>query len=213
VIEETYAEVTRQEIFERLGMAHTCCNDRKTTTLAESEKRRLRGEDKELASQLEDLMAEYKKARSMHGDNITDFWTRWWQVVDEILPPLLRIEACRSRLLRWQDFSPGRFRQLDAEVCKRRADREQNSLRAAGYGGPEFGNFQDVIREHFANADWTCNEGYNRKESEGETFSDDDIWSDASSLECDASSNVIQSDRHAWRRALKTGRMVRSRCF
>ncbi|KAF4626512.1 hypothetical protein G7Y89_g11653 [Cudoniella acicularis] len=67
VIEVYYAEVCRFEIFNRLGMAHTCCKEdrsvwgRSSCPLTNEERQELHEEDAELREQLEDLLQTYKK--------------------------------------------------------------------------------------------------------------------------------------------------------
>lgn len=172
--ELVYLEVARLEVFERLGMAHTCCCNTSRDDSDEDgdsdgdgeldlhlrlcpdehERARLQGEDSELALQLEDLLAHYENARKIHGGSIESFWRQWWQVLDEILPPLLPVEACKTRLMEFWDLHPEKFRQVDRLAIENRAAREAEALKKAGYGGPEFEDFREVIRVHFSGRAW-----------------------------------------------------------
>jgi hypothetical protein len=144
-----YTESARIDAFERLGMAHTCCRAGPSSryvifyrhTMDDEERARLREEDGELAEQLNRLMAEYEKGRAAYEGPIESFWHVWRQTVDQILPPVLLIETCKEH-----GGKP--------KVVQRRARREQKALEAAGYVGPEFEDFSEVIRVHFSGRDW-----------------------------------------------------------
>lgn len=164
--ELVYSEVARLEIFERLGMAHTCCCNTRPSFVDhdkssylylrlcpdKQERERLHNEDSELALQLDDLVAHYENARKVHGGTIESFWCQWWQVLDMILPPLLPFEACKNRLLGWSGAK--KFRHVDRSATENRAAREEAALKNAGYGGPEFQDFREVIRVHFSGRAW-----------------------------------------------------------
>lgn len=161
-----YAEVARLELFERLGMAHTCCvhddwdveMDEWIGSCDNVEKARLRDEDSELARQLDDLMTAYETARATYGGSIESFWRLWWQVVAEILPPLLPVEACRNRLMNEPERGTEEFRELDRSTIENRSAREKEALEKAGYVGSEFEDFREVIRVHFSGKDWNSPE-------------------------------------------------------
>ncbi|OIW32736.1 hypothetical protein CONLIGDRAFT_277018 [Coniochaeta ligniaria NRRL 30616] len=159
-----YRELTRLELFERLGMAHTCCCRGRNSgrfeelvreRLDDDESSRLRDEDGELAMQLDDLLAQYNNARNAYGGSIESFWRKWWQVLDEILPPLLPIEACNTRLTGHQDPNSEEARELDRATAENRSAREEEALKRAGYVGPDFQDFRHVIRVHFSGRDWS----------------------------------------------------------
>lgn len=138
--ELTYSESARLDVFERLGMAHTCCEVKETLTAEERE--RLREEDAELAKQLDSLIAEYHRGRQAHTGSAESFWRVWRQALDQILPPVLIKEDCKV----WGK---------DEAVQARRAAREREALEAAGYVGPQYDNdFPEVIRAHFRDRDW-----------------------------------------------------------
>ena len=98
-LRETYAELTRLELFERLGMVHTCCFRRRRDITYwcgavlsvpkepdVQETMRLQDEDRFYATQLDMLMREYRSAREKYEGTLKAFLRRWWGVVDQILP-------------------------------------------------------------------------------------------------------------------------------
>lgn len=88
-------EACRLETFERLGMAHTCCRRPRprresTTTISDELRQELQMEDAESQEQLEFIMTAFDKAKYSRSKWTTwRFWDWWWDIVDEILPPLL----------------------------------------------------------------------------------------------------------------------------
>ncbi|KAH7393685.1 hypothetical protein BKA64DRAFT_93224 [Cadophora sp. MPI-SDFR-AT-0126] len=100
-----YDEIVRLQLFDRLGMAPTCCaqngyvcpENMESGLMPKDEKARLREGDSELSKQLQILLHEFRRGKSKFSGCFDDFWLAWWQVVDEILPPLLPLEACRRR--------------------------------------------------------------------------------------------------------------------
>ncbi|EFR05043.1 hypothetical protein MGYG_08048 [Nannizzia gypsea CBS 118893] len=103
-------EAVRAELFNALGMGHTCCI---ALFMSDSEKREIRDEDLEMQSQLELLMTAYRRSRSsplppgrygwvvecnsrcpkclssekMGAEHtLPDFWNWWWYKVAQILP-------------------------------------------------------------------------------------------------------------------------------
>jgi hypothetical protein len=180
--ELVYSEVARLEIFERLGMAHTCCGNPPLdgywfTTLRlcpdEEERMRLQDEDSELALQLQDLVLQYNTARAIHEGTIESFWDLWWEIVDDILPPLLSVEACKNRLLRSWERDPEKLGKLNSETIQNRAAREEDALEKAGYIGAEFEDFREVIRVHFKGRDWNPPQSDDTKSEVCETYSSD----------------------------------------
>ncbi|OTB03010.1 hypothetical protein M426DRAFT_322237 [Hypoxylon sp. CI-4A] len=132
--ERDYRDICRLELFERLGMRHTCCN---SDSLTAEEKHELRSEDALSAQQLKQLLRLYARTRKLfYSYPIEVFWKIWWKTIDIILPPLLPKEACRS--IYWK---------IDESTLDRRQDRWAAQLSAAGYSGIEFG---EVIKYHFA---------------------------------------------------------------
>ncbi|KAI0150042.1 hypothetical protein F4776DRAFT_189852 [Hypoxylon sp. NC0597] len=151
--EYCYRAVCQLELFERLGMVHTCCKSeyrygwrRDVTEIKE-----IRSEDKPSARQLGKLLRIYKNVRMLLFDfPIEEFWTIWWEAVDHILPPLLPEEACREIGELGDD---GNFFKIYDDrlmwleiVARRREERWKSMLEAAGYGGMDF---EEVINCHF----------------------------------------------------------------
>lgn len=144
--ERCYRSICRLELFERLGMAHTCCYGSKQNILdAET----IQSEDKLSILQLEQLMRAYRIMRKILLKlPIEKFWGIWWKVVDVILPPLFPEEACRWVPDSHEDYKPlltGRR----ATMTKRRDDMWVDMLQVSDYGGFDF---EDVIRFHFTKA-------------------------------------------------------------
>ena len=98
-------ELCRLEIFERLGMAHTCC-DIGPSPLAcseyflpsEEECHELREVDNNFRQGLESCMCIYALLRREHIVPFSKFWCNWWTAVNDILP-----EESRD------SHSPGRY--------------------------------------------------------------------------------------------------------
>jgi hypothetical protein len=98
--EVQYENLCRSEIFERLGMAHTCCNhsvpSRTSPFLPEDEIQELREEDAGLKDSLNLYMHTYRRLR--HRTIVTwtldVFWKLWWEVIE----PLLPVEPLFSRV-------------------------------------------------------------------------------------------------------------------
>lgn len=93
--------------------------------------------------------------------------------MDDILPPLLSVEACKNRLLRPWERGPEKFRKLDSETIQNRAAREEDALEKAGYIGAEFEDFREVIRVHFEGRDWNTPQSDDTESEAWETCSSD----------------------------------------
>lgn len=142
-------EMTRLELFERLGMAHTCCRQGETVgedsyinapflvdRIPEEEVRHIQSDDWELNRQLECLMSHWVSWRLMAGGNLFVLHDVWWAAMDEILPPLTPNE-CHGRHM----VSP-------LNVVKE-ASREQREKEALGRNGFEqLGDFREIIDIH-----------------------------------------------------------------
>ncbi|OTA97084.1 hypothetical protein M434DRAFT_8269 [Hypoxylon sp. CO27-5] len=151
--EYCYRAICQLELFERLGMVHTCCKCEEEFKYDIIEKRRIRSEDKLSVRHLGKLLRLYKNTRRLFFDfPIEHFWTIWWEAVNHILPPLLPEEACT-----WPDIldregykNPRRYEFLCKEYLdiptRRREERWMSILEAAGYGGMDF---EEVINCHF----------------------------------------------------------------
>lgn len=92
------SEAYRLEVFERLGMAHTCCRTEgspKNTSmeafaagsqLEHSERAEMQDEDKTLSLVLEEFMGLFQILRAV-SDERNDFRSAWWAALDLLLPP------------------------------------------------------------------------------------------------------------------------------
>lgn len=137
-----YTELCRLEVFDGLGLTHTCCGHgwEYKFPMPESERVQCQQEDSELKSHLDLIMTAYSVARCAHAGTIEQFWLSWWEDLAHILPELLPLERD------WKS-GPLRYRKSEAEVVAERADRERATLVENGYG--DFEDFADVIRTHF----------------------------------------------------------------
>ena len=93
MMEHYHFELCRLEIFERLGMGHTCCKPhdqflRRYIFMPDDERAEIRHEDSELKGQLETILQAYKRARINFSGSFFDFWSDWWRKLDAILPAL-----------------------------------------------------------------------------------------------------------------------------
>jgi hypothetical protein len=142
--ESQYQEICRLELFERLGMAHTCCATREcqcgfgfyedgqswekfayTTTISEEERKQIQLDDYLSADHLEAILAKYRLARhALRFLPIKLFWSTWWALVDRILPPMLPEESCKGRLLFDEKYWTERFIPVvsDDAVYRRKAE-------------------------------------------------------------------------------------------
>jgi len=141
------AEICRLEVFERLGLTHTCCLhgdnvERKyQPPMSEEDRIQCQKEDTELSLHLELIMTAFFQARQNHAVSIEQLWGLWLDDLEYILPQLSWDEhACRAGTIKFYDPN-------EAEVIAHRADRERATLVKNGYG--DFEDFADVIRVHF----------------------------------------------------------------
>lgn len=150
-----YDEMCRVEIFDRLGLAHTCCTVFdgfyvKRKTFEEEMRNELHEEDSTLREQLELIIEEYQRLKGIYPGTILEFWERWWARLDMILPELSPQERCRrdrsGNDSGWHDIKPGSDIQRKIRVLSNlRAVAEESALRKLGYYG---WGFEDVIRMH-----------------------------------------------------------------
>ncbi|OCL02463.1 hypothetical protein AOQ84DRAFT_382653 [Glonium stellatum] len=83
-------ELCRSEVFERLGMKHTC-NHMYPRDPSDDEAAEIRSEESELHEQLEVILQAYKRARINFSGPFFDFWSDWWSRLNDILPELPRV--------------------------------------------------------------------------------------------------------------------------
>jgi len=86
-------ELCRLEIFERLGMAHTCCYAKpkplargECLVPSDEECHELREEDSNFSHTLELYMSIYRRLRREHVGPFSNFWCDWWAAINDILP-------------------------------------------------------------------------------------------------------------------------------
>ncbi|KAJ9640340.1 hypothetical protein H2199_005879 [Coniosporium tulheliwenetii] len=101
-VEAAHLDACRVETFERLGMAHTCCQwdtiylDKNSSVVpypvpmlhrpSEEEQRELQDEDAELKDVLEAYMCLYQDLQNEYSGQFLLFWNTWWEVVSDYLP-------------------------------------------------------------------------------------------------------------------------------
>lgn len=150
-----YGEMCRLEIFDRLGLAHTCCTvfegfHIKRKTFDEEMRNELHEEDAVLSEQLKLILEEYGRLKGSYPGTKLEFWERWWARLDMILPELSPQERCRchrpDREPRWCNTKfTGDIQRKIRVLSDLRAAAEESALRKMGYYGWEF---EDVIRMH-----------------------------------------------------------------
>lgn len=133
-----YKEAFRLEVFDRLGMAHTCCGHQKSF-MDENDQKQLREEDEdsELKEQLDTIIQVYQNRYTKHSGGLKDFWKGIVQDLDGILPELIPEERCRYHCLSWReyrDYGSSKERELhDLRMAK-----EKEALAKKDYLGLDF---------------------------------------------------------------------------
>ena len=156
--EKCYKEICRLEIFDRLGMSHTCCTsqlhiyeDEAFEEIPREELREVQDEDKDLQEQLDLLMCIYDNARSKHIGSLKEFWEDWMESLDEILPDLRPGERCITRFMKRPDYyyyrNSAGYLEAEETLHAQRIEIEEKALAKKGYLGLDF---LDVIKLHFA---------------------------------------------------------------
>jgi hypothetical protein len=145
-----YQEMCRLEIFNRLGMAHTCCTYTATKsiereTMENEEQRRLQDEDSILKRQLAAIMKAFENLRNEYPGDMKDFWMHWWERVNEILPELNPEERCRCKGLNRGDKNfQSLLRERIQALSELRADLERDIGKSKEFRNKE--EFDDVIK-------------------------------------------------------------------
>lgn len=153
-----FKETVRLELFERLGMAHTCCRaidspdtyaGLKVCHLPQSERELLKIEDTGLNVQLELLMNWYDvwKAAAPATERAV-FEKQWWSVMDGILPPLTHEESCPPKWLRSGYERPSDSDEAKASIRDARARKELATLEKSGVGGCR--DFEEAVNDYFS---------------------------------------------------------------
>ncbi|MCJ1455252.1 hypothetical protein MMC28_005606 [Mycoblastus sanguinarius] len=148
--EMCYEEICRLEIFDRLGMAHTCCGHRRSC-MKKKDRKQLQEEDTELKEQLDLILRGYQNRYKRHVGGLNDFWKSSMQDLDRILPELMSEERCRRRCLPYNDYvdynNSTEYWEKEREWHDLRMKIEEEALTKRGYSRLDF---IDVIRHHFS---------------------------------------------------------------
>lgn len=162
--EHTYREICRLELFDRLGLKHSCCM---RSYCDRQERQHFHREDAKSRKQLELLMRFYQVIRHFLSDlSVEKFWSVWCAAADAVVLPFLPAEACK--LPHW-DLQPG-DEGLRVDDVKRhhhiltnsREDRWAVLLESSGYAGWDY---QDVIKHYFSYLQQRAKEHKQRKQS------------------------------------------------
>ena len=143
----------RKELFERLGMAHTCCGRTSLCgscgscgfrKMSQKIRKELQAEDVTSKEQLDFMMNAFKCAIKLRAAwPLWEFWKWWWKVIDVILPPLLPWE-------RGLQYCCPIFpvpRPLISHLMNVSAYRTRRLLKMAGYNDMDF---LKIIQKHLA---------------------------------------------------------------
>ena len=88
---EEKGEICRYQLFNRLGMRHTCCRIYfyilSVKVVDARERAEIQQEDEYPNQQLEKLMVLFHRLQGNYADT-EGFWHAWWKVVDEKIPPV-----------------------------------------------------------------------------------------------------------------------------
>lgn len=149
--------ICRHEVFDRLGMVHTCCEadysgERCMLKMAEDERSRTREEDGSLKEQLDLILQIYRSKQEKQGGHSAEFWETWWEQLGDILPDLRSEERCKHHCLPYYDYlelelDEEAHRAFKRGIQDRRLGTEKEALLKLGYFGLDF---LEVIRRHFA---------------------------------------------------------------
>ncbi len=147
-----YKEAFRLEVFDRLGMAHTCCGHQ-GSSMDDNDGKHLQEEDSELEEQLDLIIQAYQNRCNKHSGGLKDFWETCVQELDWILPELMPEERCKHRCLSRDDDYVYRhsaeYKEKERELLDTRIAKEKEVLAKRNYLGLKF---IDVIRLHFADS-------------------------------------------------------------
>ena len=163
----SYEQAMKLEVFERLGMTHTCFQGRHQTdmdvwalsmeeraTLLEkwtmSERAQLRDESQALKTQLDLIILGYSKRFKSHVGALSSFWAAAMLDLSHMLPDPPPEERCRNRCLSsmkfWRSQRTPEFSRQEEERHNSMLEAQANLLKQNGYEGWDF---IDVIRHHF----------------------------------------------------------------
>ena len=164
---QCYKQAMKLEVFERLGMMHTCCQNPYRTNLRiwtldmeerarlfedyeTSEHPKIREDSKVLKEQLDLIILGYSERFKSHTGTLGSFWETAMLDLSRILPESSPEERCRGRCLSTEELWDS---QDTLEFAKKKEERHNSTLDAQaallkqnGYKGWDF---MDVIRHHF----------------------------------------------------------------
>lgn len=147
-----YEEVFRLEVFDRLGMAHTCCGYQRSS-MDKKDRIQLQEEDTELKEQLDLIIQAYRNRYKKHAGGLNDFWKIFMQELNEILPELIPEDRCRHRCLSFLDYlryeRSTEYPEKEREWHDFRVEMEEEALSKRNYLGLDF---IDIIHDHFADS-------------------------------------------------------------
>ncbi|RSM15959.1 hypothetical protein CEP52_000428 [Fusarium oligoseptatum] len=96
---DTFADICRLEVFDRLGMAHTCSHQPHDSDGSEdaycsgtgcgydnSEREEVNEEDHHLKQALDSYLELYLRLLHIHADHFESFWIAWWVALENFLP-------------------------------------------------------------------------------------------------------------------------------
>lgn len=84
---QDFTDVCRLEIFDRLGMGHTCCNRYiRGRPLLLEERLEVQNEDRELKVILDAYLNLYLELLDSHEEKFETYWVAWWVAIEEFLP-------------------------------------------------------------------------------------------------------------------------------
>ncbi|OIW33342.1 hypothetical protein CONLIGDRAFT_171939 [Coniochaeta ligniaria NRRL 30616] len=194
----------RVEVFDRLGMVHTCCEVAsgeeepqefadpalwclEAWRVSDEERRHVQNEDAELNDQLELIMeayGSYAQGSAGSAGSSEDMLKGWWRILDEILPQTHDTEGMKRS-------DPEKY--PDLELCDRRAAMEREVLVRMGYGDLDF---LEVIRRHFR--DYLEDEDERTSVAEVEEHAlptDDQTWRQESSMASSSARSPQEDNR------------------
>ncbi|KAI5468038.1 hypothetical protein BGZ63DRAFT_450072 [Mariannaea sp. PMI_226] len=132
-------DAVRLEVFERLGLVHTCCRA-KMGSEKQDDDSELEEPNTEMEEHLDLIIEAFGRFQSLSTGPESDLLTQWWRKLDSILPDLEPEARCNYHDRSWN----GSEDSTDLQVS--RVELEEKALLASGYGGMDF---TEVIKLHF----------------------------------------------------------------
>ncbi|KAK8083956.1 hypothetical protein PG996_002737 [Apiospora saccharicola] len=94
-----YSDFCRVELFDRLGLRHTCCKIDESLEFLRPDRdlgKSKRTEDEFLAAKLDIMMSLYEQLASGYAEHFDTFWDTWWKVMGCFVPEALGPRAKRT---------------------------------------------------------------------------------------------------------------------